>query len=162
MFPNEYIPPLYTEIGYLNNEREGSGEVSSFYKEIKAKLGLGDMDDKENNEELKKLTMEALEGITKHFMQVFELLASKLGSKSAPGSSNSTPHDERKTHGEAIFSNRPHNRPHEFKNQNGPEIPKFLESKEGPYTTYDVREATNDWQQLSDECMKVLPFVQFN
>ena len=53
MFPNDDIPPLETETGDLNIRREESGEVSSFYKEIKAKLGLRDMDDKENNEELK-------------------------------------------------------------------------------------------------------------
>ena len=83
--------------------------------------------------------------MTKHFMQGLKLLASQLGSKSTPRSSSSTPHDERKTQGEeAIFSkNGPHNRPCDFKNQNGPAIPKFLESKEGPYTAYDVREATN-------------------
>ena len=55
----------------------------------------------------------------------------------------------------------PHNRPHELKNKNGPAIPNFLESKEGPYMTYDVREESNDWHQLSDECRKVLPFDQF-
>ena len=83
--------------------------------------------------------------MTKIFMQGFELLARQLGRKSTPMSSSSTPHDERKTHGEALFSKtRPHNRPHEFKKQNGPTIPKFLKSKEGPYTTYDVRDATND------------------
>ena len=37
----------------------------------------------------------------------------------------------------------------------------FLESNEGPYTTYDVRDAANDWQQVSDECRKVLPFDKF-
>ena len=92
-------------------------------------------------------------------MQVFELLAIQLRGKSTPRSSSISPHDKKKTHGEAIFSNiGPHNRPHELKNPIGPTIPKLLESKEGPYTTYDVREATNDWQQLSDECRKVLPF----
>ena len=95
-------------------------------------------------------------------MQGFELLASQLGGKSTPGSSSSSPHNEKKTNGEAFFSKTgPHNRPHEFKNQNGPTIPKFLESKQGRYTTYEVREATNDWKQLSDECRKVLPFNQF-
>ena len=52
IFPNSYLPLLETTIGDLNSEREESGEVSSFYKEIKEKLGLGDMDEKENNEEL--------------------------------------------------------------------------------------------------------------
>ena len=95
-------------------------------------------------------------------MQGFKLLASQIGSKSTPESSSSTPHDEGKTNGETIFSKtRPHNIPRELQNQKGPEIPNFLESKEGPYTTYDVREATNDWKQLSDECRKVLPFDQF-
>ena len=55
----------------------------------------------------------------------------------------------------------PYNQPHDFKNNNGTTIPKFLKYKEGPYTTYDVREASNDWHQLSDECMKFLPFDQF-
>ena len=88
------------------------------------------MDVKEKNEELNKLIKSALEGMTKYFMQGFELLASQLGSKSRPSSSSNRPHDERKTHGEAIVSKTgPHNRPHEFKNQSGPEIPKFLESK---------------------------------
>ena len=67
MFPNDDIPPLDIEIGDINSEREGSGEVSSFYKEIKAKLGLGDMDDKENNEELKTSIKSDIEGMTKHF-----------------------------------------------------------------------------------------------
>ena len=63
-------------------------------------------------------------------MQWLEFMASQLESKSTPGSSSSTPHDEGKTHGETIFSKTgPHNRPHELKNQNGPAIPKFLESK---------------------------------
>ena len=100
--------------------------------------------------------------MNKHFMQGLKMLAIQLGINSTPRSSSSSPHDEKKTNGEAIFSKTgPHNRPHEFKNQTRPAIPKFLESKEGPYTTYDVREAANDWKQLSDECRKVLPFDQF-
>ena len=51
-FPNYYIPPLETETGDLNNGREESGEVSSFYKEIKDKLGQGDMADNESKEDL--------------------------------------------------------------------------------------------------------------
>ena len=63
-------------------------------------------------------------------MQGFELLVGQLGGKSTPRSSSSSPHVENNTTGEAIFSNTgPHYRPHEFKNQNGPGIPKFLESK---------------------------------
>ena len=38
MFPNYDLPPLDTVTGDINSEREESGEVSSFYKEIKAKL----------------------------------------------------------------------------------------------------------------------------
>ena len=53
MFPYDYLPPFENDTGDINSEREGSGEVSSFYKEIKEKLGLGDMDDKENNQDLK-------------------------------------------------------------------------------------------------------------
>ena len=52
MFSYSDFPLLETETGYLNSEKEGSGEVSSFYKKIKEKLELGDMDDKEKNEEL--------------------------------------------------------------------------------------------------------------
>ena len=64
------------------------------------------MDDKEKNEDLNTFIKSALEGMKKHFMQGFKLLASQLGSKSAPeSSSSSTPHYERKTHGEAIISN---------------------------------------------------------
>ena len=62
------LPPLEIETGDLNSEKGGSGEVSSFYKEIKEKLGLGDMDNKENNEDLKTFIQSSLEGMTKHFM----------------------------------------------------------------------------------------------
>ena len=87
--------------------------------------------------------------MTEYFMQGFKLLAIQHGGKSTPGSSSSSPHDQKNSNGEAIFSKTgPHNRPHEFKNQTRPTIPKFLESKEGPYTTYDVREAANDWHQV--------------
>ena len=130
MFSYSDLPPLETDTGDLNNEKEGSGEISSFYKKIKEKLELGDMDDKENNEELKKFIKSDPKGMTKHFMQGFKFLSIQLGSNSTPGSSSSTPHDEGKTNGETIFSKtRPHNRPHELKNQNGPTIPKFFESE---------------------------------
>ena len=76
MFPNYYLPPLDTDIEDINSGSEGSGEVSSFYKEIKEKLGLGDMDHKENNEELNAFIQIDLEGITKIFMQGFKLLSS--------------------------------------------------------------------------------------
>ena len=46
MFPDDDLPLSETETRDINSGREGSGEVSSFYKEIKAKLGMGDMDDK--------------------------------------------------------------------------------------------------------------------
>ena len=46
MFPNDDLSPLDTETRDINSEREGSGEVSSFYEDIKEKLGLRDMDDK--------------------------------------------------------------------------------------------------------------------
>ena len=81
MFSDSDLPPLETEIGDLNSEKEGNGEVNSFYKKIKAKLELGDMDDKENNEYLKTFIKSDLEDMNKHFMQGFELLASQLGSK---------------------------------------------------------------------------------
>ena len=103
------------------------------------------MNDKQNNEELTKFIMEYLEGMNKIFMQWFELLSIQLGGNSAPRSSNSSPHDDRKTHGEAIFLKIvPHNWPHEPKNKNGPEIPNFLESIEFLNGTYDMREARND------------------
>ena len=88
------------------------------------------MDDKGDNYDLKKFIKTYLEDMSKIYMQGFELLSIQLGGKSTPGSSNSSPHDEKKTHGEAIFSTiGPHNRPHEFKNQTGPKIPNFLESR---------------------------------
>ena len=71
MFPNDDLPPLDTDIGDLSSGREGSGEVSSFYKEIKAKLGLGDMDEKENSEDLNTFIKSYLECMTKNFMQGF-------------------------------------------------------------------------------------------
>ena len=46
-FSDYDLPPLETETGDLNSEKEGSGEVSSFYKKIKEKIELGDMGDKE-------------------------------------------------------------------------------------------------------------------
>ena len=77
------------------------------------------MADKEDNQDIKAFIKAYIEGMTKHFMQGFELLASQLGGKSTPGSSSSSPHVEKKTNGEAIFLNTgPHNRNHEFKNQN--------------------------------------------
>ena len=81
MFLDDDLPPLDTDIGDLQNEWEGSGEVSSFYKEIKEKLGPRDMDDKENNEDLKTFIKSDIEGMTKHFMQGFKLLARQLGGK---------------------------------------------------------------------------------
>ena len=104
--------------------------MNSRYEDIRKELGFGDMDDKEDNEELKKFIKSTLEWMTKHFMKGFEFLASQLGGNSTAGSSSSSPHVENNTNGEAIFlKSGPHNRPHEFKNQSGPEIPKFLESK---------------------------------
>ena len=68
------------------------------------------MDDKGDNEDLRTFLKTSLENMTRHFMQGFKLLANQLGGKSTPRSSNSTPHDEKKTYGEAIFSNTgPHN-----------------------------------------------------
>ena len=88
------------------------------------------MNDKENHEDLKTFIKEAMEGMSKKFMQGLELFASQLMGKSTFESGSSSPHEERKTHGEAIFSkNGPHNIPHEFINQSGPEIYMFLESK---------------------------------
>ena len=61
------------------------------------------MNDKENIEELTKFIMEYLEGMNKIFMQWFEVSSIQLGGNSTPRSSNSSPHDDRKTNGEAIF-----------------------------------------------------------
>ena len=62
------------------------------------------MDDKGDIEDLKPLIKLYLEGMTKHFIQWFKLLVIQLGGKSTPGSSSSSPHDEKKTNGETIFS----------------------------------------------------------
>ena len=96
-------------------KNEGSGEVSSFYKKIKEKLELGDMDEKENNEDLKKFITSYFDTLTKHLMQGFELMTSQFGSKSVPMNSSSTPHVEGKTNGE---NNVLKTGPHEFNNQN--------------------------------------------
>ena len=61
------------------------------------------MDNKENIKEIKTFIKSYLEGMTKHFMQGFELLVNQLGGKSTPGSSSSSPHVEKKTNGETIF-----------------------------------------------------------
>ena len=88
------------------------------------------MSHKEDNQDLKNFIKSSLEGMTKILMQGLDLLAIQLRGKSTPKSSSSSPHDEKKTNEEAIFSkNGPHNLPHEFKNKNGPTIPKFLKSK---------------------------------
>ena len=50
-------------------------------------------------------------------MKEFELLEGQHGIKSTPVNSNSTPHAEKNTYGEVIFSNTgPQNQPHELKN----------------------------------------------
>ena len=54
MFNDSGLPPLETDTGDINSEKEGSGEVSSFYKKIKEKIETRDIDDKENNEDLNK------------------------------------------------------------------------------------------------------------
>ena len=88
------------------------------------------MDEKQKNEDINPFIKSDLEVMTKHFMQVFELLASQLGSKSTPESNSSTPHDEGETNGETIFSKiGPYKGHHELKNQSGPEITKILASK---------------------------------
>ena len=105
MFPDDDLPSLETENGDINSGREESEEIKSRYEEIRKELGFGDMAPKEDNEDLKTFIKVDLEGMTKHFMQGFELLDSKIGTKSTPGSSNNTPHVEKKTYGEVIFSN---------------------------------------------------------
>ena len=68
------------------------------------------MGDKEDNEDLKKFLKRSVENMTRNFMQWFKFFSIQLGGKSTLGSSNSTPHDEKKTYGKVIFSkNRPHN-----------------------------------------------------
>ena len=76
------LPPLKTEIGDINNGREESEEINSRDEEIRKEIGFGDMVDKEDNEDLKTFIKVSLEGMNKHFMQGFKLLAIKLGCKS--------------------------------------------------------------------------------
>ena len=86
-------------------------------------------------------------------------MASQLRGKLAVGSRNSLHHEEKKTYGETSFLNTgPHNRPHEFKNRTIPTVPKFLESKEKLDTPYGIKDAVDEWKQLSDECRKTLSF----
>ena len=60
MFPDDYLPPLETNNGYINSGREESEEINSMYEEIRKELGFGDMADKEDNEDLKKFIKEYL------------------------------------------------------------------------------------------------------
>ena len=114
----------------LRVKRKEVEKLFLFTRRLRKKLDLGDMDDKENNEDLNTFITSYFDTMTKHLMQGFELMASQFGSKTVPRISSSAPHVEGKTNGETIFlKTRPHNRPHEFKNQSGPEIPNFLESK---------------------------------
>ena len=112
MFSDHGITPLEIESEDINNGREEVEEVNSEYEKIREKLGIGNMGDKEDIEDLKTFLKTNLENMTRHFMQGFELLASQLRGNSTLGSSNSTPHNEKKTYGEAIFSNiGPHKQP---------------------------------------------------
>ena len=52
------------------------------------------MDDKRDNEDLKKFIKEALEGMTKQLMQGFELVPKQLMGKLAAGGSRSFHHGE--------------------------------------------------------------------
>ena len=125
---------------------------------IKAKIGAEAMDEKEE-EEFKSLMKPYFDEITNHIMQGFKFLAIQIGGKLAVGSSNSSHHEEKKTYGVTIFSkNGPDNRPHDFKNHTTPTTPKFLDSKENLDTPYGMKEAVDEWQQLSEECRKTLPF----
>ena len=110
MFPDSDPPPLETKNGYLKSEREGSEESNPSYEEIRKELGFGDMEGKEYNGEINTFITTYHDTMTKHLMQGFEFLAIQLGGNSTPGSSSSSPHDERKTHGEGIFlKTGPHN-----------------------------------------------------
>ena len=40
MFLDSYLPPLETDTGDLNNEREGSEESNPSYEEIRKELGF--------------------------------------------------------------------------------------------------------------------------
>ena len=62
------------------------------------------MGDKEDNEDLKKFLKRSVENMTRNFMQRFKLFSSQLGGNSTLRSSNSTPHDEKKTFGKVILS----------------------------------------------------------
>ena len=116
MFPNSYLPPLEIKTGDINSEREESEESNPSYEEIRKELGFGDMEDKEDNGDLKTLIKTGLDTMKKHLMQGFELMAIQFGSNPVRRSSSSIPHADGKTNGETIFSKTDiHNRPHEFK-----------------------------------------------
>ena len=88
------------------------------------------MDEKLNHEEIKTFIKESMEGMYESFMQGLELFSIQHMGKSTFWSGSNSLHWERKAYGEAIFLNtKPHKIPHDFKNQNGNEINKFLESK---------------------------------
>ena len=81
MFIYYYLPPLETNTGYLNSEREGSEESNPSYEEIMKELGFGDMEGKEDNGYLKIFIKTSLYTMTKHCMQGFEFMTSQFGSK---------------------------------------------------------------------------------
>ena len=62
------------------------------------------MGDKEDNEDLIKFLKRSVENMTRNFMQWFKFFSIQLGGKSTLGSSNSTPHDEKKTSSKVILS----------------------------------------------------------
>ena len=71
MFHDSDLPPLETETGDLNCEREESEESNPSYEEIRKELGFGGMEGKEDNGDLKKIIRSSLDSMTKHLMQGF-------------------------------------------------------------------------------------------
>ena len=157
--PNYYPPPLEIEIEDIVSGREEDEEVNYSSMVFRDKLGLEVIDDKGG---FKTFIKSYFYDMTKHLMQGFELMAIQLGGKLETRGSSRSHHQEKNTYGETIFSKiGPHNLPHEFKNQTIPKNPMFLESKENLDIAYDMKYAIDEWQQLSEECKKTLPFNQF-
>ena len=103
----------------VSGKEEGE-EINYALVVIKDKLGVEFMDE---NEEFKKLMNSYFYNMNNNIINFFELISSQLGGKLAARGSSSSHHEGKKTYGETIsLKIGPHNRPHDFKNQN----PQFL------------------------------------